>query len=410
MMSILTDCPTREKRGWLEQDHLNGPALRYNFGLAPLMAKTVQDMGDSQRANGLVPSTAPDYMRHPDNNKFCNPPEWGSACILVPWQQYQFDGDVDLLRNSYGTMTHYLAYLNSMAKDNLLNFGLGDWFSHEKTPVPLTGTAIYYHDVKILSQIATLLGKPDDAAQDDKLAQNILASFNQTFFKAATNTYATGSEGSNATALAFDLVAPSARAAVLDNLVQSFTAHQTTVGEVCLKYLLDVLAAGHSDLIYSTYNTDTSGYGLQVKLGKTSLTEGWDGGASQDHFMFGQLNEWLYSGLAGIQSDPQVPGFHKIIIKPAVVGDLAEVKARYDSAAGEIVSEWQRNGSTLRLYVVIPPNSTAMIEVPAAGADSVKEGGLPAGQAPGLKFVQMNASAAEFEAGSGDYHFESKLP
>jgi alpha-L-rhamnosidase len=411
MVSILTDCPTREKRGWLEEDHLNGPALRYNFGLATLMGKEVQDMTDSQRDNGLVPSTAPDYMRHPDNNKFCNPPEWGSACILVPWQQYQFDGDVALLRNSYGTMTRYLAYLNSMAKDNLLNFGLGDWFSHEKTPVPLTGTAIYYHDARILSQIATLLGKPDDAAHDDQLAQQILASFNQKFFDAGKNAYATDSEGSNAMPLALDLVDPSARAAVLDNVVQDFTAHQTTVGEVCLRYLLEVLAeGGHSDLIYSTYNTDATGYGLQVKLGKTSLTEGWTGGESQDHFMFGQLNEWLFSGLAGIQCDPQVPAFQKIIIKLAVVGDLTEVKAHYDSAAGTIVSEWQRSGSTLQLHVVIPPNATARIEVPAAGADSVKEGGLPAAHASGLKFAQMNAGAAEFEAGSGDYHFESTLP
>ena len=93
MVSVMTDCPTREKLGWLEEDHLNGPALRYNFDLPVLMTKMVADMADSQRANGMVPSTCPDYLRHPDNNHFVNPPEWGSACILVPWQQYAFDGD-----------------------------------------------------------------------------------------------------------------------------------------------------------------------------------------------------------------------------------------------------------------------------------------------------------------------------
>jgi alpha-L-rhamnosidase len=57
MMSTLTDCPTREKLGWLEEDHLNGPAFRYNFDLAALLGKMVHDMADSQRPDGLVPST-----------------------------------------------------------------------------------------------------------------------------------------------------------------------------------------------------------------------------------------------------------------------------------------------------------------------------------------------------------------
>ena len=153
MFSVMTDCPTREKLGWLEEDHLNGPALRYNFDMAPLMTKMVCDMGDSQRPNGLVPSTCPDYLRHPDNNKFVNPPEWGSACIIVPWQQYEFDGDVDLLRDHYEVMKRYIEYLKSSAKAGILNFGLGDWYDNlgfgpaKLTPIPLTATAFYYQDV-----------------------------------------------------------------------------------------------------------------------------------------------------------------------------------------------------------------------------------------------------------------------
>ena len=61
LMSVLTDCPHRERLGWLEQDHLNGPALRYEFDLAQFFTKTMNDMADSQLANGLVPTTAPEY-------------------------------------------------------------------------------------------------------------------------------------------------------------------------------------------------------------------------------------------------------------------------------------------------------------------------------------------------------------
>ena len=414
MVSVMTDCPTREKQGWLEEDHLNGPALRYNFDLATLMTKMAGDMADSQRASGLVPSTCPDYRRAPDNNKYTNPPEWGSACILVPWQQYQFDGDLELLRRSYDMMKKYVSFLTANSKDNLLNFGLGDWYDNQGfsspklTPIALTATAFYYEDARKLSQIATLLGKPDDAARYQQLATTILTSFNRTFFHAATNSYSTGSQASLAVPLALDMVAPSARAAVLDNLVKDFQAKQTTVGEVCLELLITALAeAGRSDLIFSTYNSSQSGYGLQVKLGKTSLTEGWNGGSSQDHFMFGQLDEWFFRHLAGIQDDPAAPGFKKIIIRPAVVGDLNWVKASYASIQGTIVSEWQRIGTNLTLHVIIPPNTTAKIYVPAASATQVTESGVPATRARGVKLVAAEAGAAIFEVGSGDFNFVS---
>ena len=382
MMSVLTDCPTREKLGWLEEDHLNGPALRYNFDLSTLLTKMVCDMADSQRPSGLVPSTCPNYLRLAENNRFANPPEWGSACIIVPWQQYQFDGDIDLLRGHYDTMKTYVAYLQAAANGNIVNFGLGDWYDNlgfgaaTLTPIALTATAFYYEDACILSRVAGMLAKSGDAATYKQLAAQILAAFNTKFFNATTNQYATGSQASDAVPLALQMVDAPSRPAVLENLVQDFQTKQTTVGEVCLEFLLNALAeGGRSDLIYKAYSSQASGYGLQVALGKTSMTEGWNGGASQDHFMFGELNEWMFAHLAGIQCDPAGPGFTKIVIQPAVVGDLAHVSASYDSITGKIVSEWQRTGSQVKLHVVIPPNTTATIYVPGTDASEARHVG-----------------------------------
>ena len=242
-----------------------------------MMRKMVGDMTDSQRDNGLVPSTCPDFPRWGEG-EFTNPPEWGSACIAVPWQQYQFDGDRALLRRDYDTMRRYVDYLSAKANDHIVNFGLGDWYDNRLegtstlTPIGLTATAFYYYDCRTLAQVATLVGKPEDAAKYDGLAEQILAAFTSKFFHADTDNYATGSQASNAFPLAMDMVAPERRPAVLANLASDMTAKGTTAGEVSLKYVLQALAEnGHSDLIDTTYGTEKSGYGLQVKQGKTSL-------------------------------------------------------------------------------------------------------------------------------------------
>ena len=413
MVSVLTDCPTREKLGWLEEDHLNGPSLRYNFDLSTLMSKMVGDMADSQRPDGLVPSTCPDFPQWGEG-AFTNPPEWGSACIAVPWQQYEFDGDLSLLRRDYDTMKRYVDYLSVRANDHIVNFGLGDWYDNQHegpstlTPIGLTATAFYDFDCRTLARIARLVGRPEDAARDNDLAAQIRAAYNQKFFHADTNNYATGSQASNAFSLAMDMVAPDRRAAVLENLVSDMQAKGTTAGEVSLRYVLEALAdGGHSDLIATTYGTDKSGYGLQVKQGQTSLTEGWNGDASQDHFMFGQINEWFFRDLAGIQDDPAGPGFRKIIIRPALVGDLTEAGASYDSLQGEIVSRWTRHGRALALNVTIPPNTTATVYVPARDAASVREGGRPASRSAGITGWGMQGAAAVFGVLSGTYSFTS---
>ena len=93
--SVITDCPHRERLGWLEQYHLHGPSLRYEFDLAQYYAKTMDDMADSQLANGLVPDIAPEYPVF--SGGFRDSPEWGSSAVIVPWQQYQFTGDETLL-------------------------------------------------------------------------------------------------------------------------------------------------------------------------------------------------------------------------------------------------------------------------------------------------------------------------
>ena len=200
LQSILTDCPHREKLGWLEIAHLMGPSIMFNYDVAALYAKIARDTAESQLPDGMVPTTAPEYSLHPGN--FRDSPEWGSAAVIIPWQLYQWYGDRRVLSECYPTMKRYVDYLTSRAQGHILAYGLGDWgdFPSVKehmgwaqlTPISLTDTAIYYYDATILAQTAAILDKPNDAKRYAALAEEIRTAFNRAFFNPKTNWYASG--------------------------------------------------------------------------------------------------------------------------------------------------------------------------------------------------------------------------
>ena len=427
MVSLLTDCPHRERLGWLEEDHLNGPALRYEFNLAQLFTKTLNDIADSQLTNGLVPTTAPEYTIFRDKtntnqlrNAFGDSPEWAATFILVPWQQYEFDGDLNLFHTHYDAMKAYLTFFGSRATNYIVNYGLGDWYDvgpkkpgvSQLTPIALTATAFYFQDAEIMAQAATLLGKDEDAKHFAELAEKIRAAFNENFYDATNRCYATDSQCANAIPLVMGLCETTNRAAVVEAIVRDVRSrgNALTAGDVGYRYLLRALAdGGRSDVIFDINNqTNKPGYGMQLAKGKTSLTEAWDGGSSQNHFMLGQIQEWFYHDLAGIQNAPGSAGFKQIVINPQPVGDVTWVKASYASIRGTIASDWRRNGDQFTLKVTIPANTTATVYVPAKSGDSVTESGQPATHSRGVRFLRMENGRAIFAVESGQYEFNSR--
>jgi len=420
LVSVLTDCPHRERLGWLEQYHLNGPSLRYDFDLAQLFTKGMNDMADSQLPGGLVPDIAPEYPVF--GWWFRDSPEWGSAFVIVPWQQYQFTGDPDLLRRFYGRMQRYTAYLGTKARGDVVNYGLGDWYDRgpnppgpsQLTPNALTATAFYYYDTWILAQAAELLGKPAEAGQYTAKAAEICAAFNRTFYHPAQGSYATGSQTANAIPLVMKLCPPANRAAVLNAIVANVRAHgnAVTAGDVGYRYLLRALAeGGRSDVIFDMNNhSDKPGYGYQLKRGATSLTEAWDANpsSSQNHFMLGQIMEWFYGDLGGIAPDPSHPGFQNILIHPQPAGDVSWARCAYDSIHGRIEVNWQKADGNLLLQVEIPAGTTATVYVPGTNLDSITESGLAVTRAAGVKFLRQGDACEVFEIGSGTYQFASR--
>ena len=185
--------------------------------MARMFTKGMNDMAEAQTDEGLVPNIAPEYTKF--KGAFRSAAEWGASFILVPWQQYEFCGDKDLLRRHFPAMKRYFAYLESRATNDIVSDGLGDWFdvgpkksgASQHTPPPVTASAFYFYDAKVLAQIAGVLGQAEDAKEFAAKAERIRRSYNATFFNATNGTYATGSQCANALPLVMGIVEPEHR-------------------------------------------------------------------------------------------------------------------------------------------------------------------------------------------------------
>lgn len=416
LASVVTDCPHREKLGWLEATHLMGNSIHYTYHINRLYAKIIDDMRASQLPDGLVPDIAPEYVVF--DGGFRDSPEWGSAYVILPWQMYRWYGDKRPLTENYEGMKKYVAYLASKSHRHIVTHGLGDWFDlgpnppgeSQLTSKGITATAIYYYDVCILARAAELLGRPDDGAYYRSLADSIKASFNERYFDPQTKRYDTGSQTAHALALYLELVDPADKDAVFSHLINDLKKrdYNQTSGEIGFRFLLHVLQqAGESEAIFTmNHRTNVPGYGFQLAKGATSLTESWAAlrYVSNNHCMLGHLAEWFYRAIGGIDQSPRSVAYRDLIIQPEPVGDLRFARTTFETDYGTVVSDWRRDDAGFHLQVEIPTNTTATVYFPYRRIKSVTKNGTDVTSA----LIPGERDRPCLRIGSGKYRFSAK--
>lgn len=384
--AVWTDCPSREKLGWLEQDWLNGEALVYNYDAHKMMEQTMQNIVDAQHDDGSMPEIAPEYTQFTGSwaRPFQESPEWGGAIIALPMLCLRHYGDLDLANHHYDAMKRYVDYLATQDSCYILRQGLGDWYDYgpgragfsKNTPMPLVSTAHYYQWMCNIYVLAKLLGHKEDSERFNLRADSIRQSFNRTFYDSQKKTYATGSQCSLALPLYLKMVPDSDYQAVFQHLIDDIKAHgnRLTTGDVGNRYLFSVLIEnGQRELLYTMLNhDDVPGYGYQIKKGHTTLTEQWDPdmGASMNHFMMAHIENFLIPDLLGIQRTGDL-----IEIEPHPVGDIVWCKGSTMSAHGIVKVEWHIDKDVFTLDIDIPEGGFADVYMPFSGhAESVTEG------------------------------------
>jgi alpha-L-rhamnosidase len=416
-LDVPTDCPQRDERlGWTGDAQVFARTATFNRDVAGFFTKWLQDLADGQNAEGAFPPVAP-FPPVPPNASVLQTdggPAWADAGTIVPWTMYEAYGDQRFLETQYASMVRYVDYLAASSRDLIRCYpgykgwpGFGDWLSiNAETPKDLIGTAFFAHSAGLLARAAAVLGKADDAARFTHLHQAVRQAFIERYLTPG-GLVAGQTQTACVLALHFDLLPAELRPAVVDALIrdtESRGQHLST-GFVGASYLPFVLSDnGQLDLAYKLlFQTTWPSWLYPVTQGATTIWERWDawtpehgyqdpGMNSFNHYAYGAVGDWLYRVVAGIQSDPEQPGYKHIILRPQPGGALTWARASYESPYGAISSAWRRTDEGLEWQVSIPPNSTASAHVPAAPGEQVLLDGQP-------------LVGAVIELGAGSYEF-----
>jgi hypothetical protein len=288
---------------------------------------------------------------------------------------YTWYADRKPMERAYPMMKRYVDYLGSKANGSIVSHGLGDWCDlgpsspgeSQLTPMALTATAIYYYDLTILAEMAEILGHKSDAAVLADSARAVKDAFGKRLINPVTRVVGSGSQTSYAMPLVVGLIPEEWKADVFQNLIHAVErdGYALTAGDVGYHYLVQALQdAGASELIFRMNSRDdVPGYGYQLKLGATALTESWPAlrYVSNNHMMLGHLMEWFYTGIGGIRQPAGSIGFDRIIIDPQPVGDITWANVTHTSLHGQIASKWKIDRTTFTLDIAIPVGSTAEV-------------------------------------------------
>ncbi len=429
-LDVPTDCPQRDERlGWTGDIQVFARTACFNMDSAAFLTKWLTDLADCQTECGSFPSIAPVVDDVPGTD---GGPGWADAAVVVPWTLYLCYGDTRVLERHYQAMKTYLEFLRTADPRGRHNYG--DWVNHDAhTPVDLVAVAFHAHVVGLVSRIAGVLGRRTDAKRFAGRFRRLRREF-QRRFVTGEGRLVGDTQTAYTLALRFDLLPKDLRPRAAEHLVRDIRHGRYTntwktrdgrlstgfLGTVHLPFALT--ETGHLDVAYGLLlNEDYPSWLFPVRNGATTIWERWDGwtpeGGFQDprmnsfnHYAYGAVGQWLYECVAGLDVDPDRPGYKHLIVRPRPLrgGRITSAKARLETMYGQAVSDWRVEGEDFVLDVAVPPNATATASVPADDAAAVTEGGRPAAQAEGVTFVGMREGAAVYEVGAGRYAFRSR--
>jgi len=417
---IPTDCPTRERAGWTGDWQIFVQTAAFLYDVAGFSTKWLRDLAAEQWSSGVVSNLAPSPPSESEGGflaELNGSAGWGDAAVIVPWEIYRAYGDRRLLEEQWPSMVAWLSYVQGAAAgarhpervarrseplphERYLwdsGFHWGEWLvpgedlkgadefeAFRRSDKADVATAYFAYSARLMSRIAEVIGRGDDAIRYGELADRVRAAW-QAEFIGPDGRLHPDTQANHVRALAFDLVPPQLRpdaAARLVELIRAADTHLAT-GFLATPYLLPVLAdAGRADVAYELLFSDTMPSWLSmIDRGATTVWERWNGVDSEgvpfeslNHYSKGAVISFLHRYIAGIRLLDGAPAYRHFRVQPLPGGGVTWAQAEHDSPYGRIESSWRIDGEELELTATVPPGTTAEIVLPDGTTETVTSG------------------------------------
>ena len=418
--SVPTDCPQRDERmGWLNDLTVSHEIALFNFDMARFFPKFAQDITDTQDGAGTITCVAPFRFGMRPADPVC------ASYLLLPARAYEFYGNRQAISDQFEGMKAWTDYLSSRTKDGIVDYSYyGDWCPprdflqdpngsgvSRDTPGLMISTGYLYYCERLISDMAGVLGRMDIASEYEGYALKTKEAFNREYWDEEKGGYASNNQASNAFAIYLGLAEGQRAERALENLVADVRArgHHLTTGNLCTKYLLDVLAAGGyvEDAWKLVTQTTYPSWGFMISKGATTVWERWeyltgDAMNSHNHPMMATVDAWFYRYILGINPTFDHPGFSRFTLKPCIPTDLEWAEGSLETVKGMVGSAWKKKGRTLIWKVEIPAGSIADVYVPSRTGTHVQCDGRR------VKAKSIDGYAV-LSLGSGSYELKSTL-
>ena len=401
LVSVQSDCPAREKFGYGGDLNATSEAFIYNFDMQSFYRKTIYDWVDAMKDSSFV-DTAPFT-----GIEYCGI-SWESAYLTTQYYLYLYYNDTDIINELYDRNIRWMDKVAMIHPEGIVDEGLSDHESLEPVPVQLTGTSHYLQCARIMKTFAREMGIAADVqkyeALADKLENQIRAEFWDKPYVGKINR-----QTLFATLLYHKIIPedeiPAAKDSLLTAITNGPSGHFNT-GIFGTKYVLETLAEyGAPNAVFDIVNSKIyPGWGFMIDQGATSIWETWkesDNTYSNNHPMFGTVSEWFYRWLAGIQPDPDHPGFKEFFLTPTMPEGLESVNCTYHSPYGAIISNWKKNASESYTYEISVPDGTkANITLPVSQSQTL---GIINGEGRNQSSRIDGLRSGQFSLQEGDY-------
>lgn len=367
-LDVPTDCPQRDERlGWTGDAQVFVRTASLNFDVERFFKKWLRDLAADQGRDGCVPHVIPNIFDDMGGSS-----AWSDAAVICPWEIYRTYGDKKILEDQFDSMKAWIDWMRERSENGRRSggFHFGDWLGLDSpegsykgsTPDDLIATTYYKYSTELFIKAAHALGR--DVSEYENIPAEAAAAFRREYMengrvKSATQTGCV-------LALFFDITDDRAATATQLNELVKRAGHLET-GFVGTPYLLHALSDnGYAETVYDLLlRREYPSWLYPISKGATTVWEHWDGikpdGTmwstdmnSFNHYAYGAVADWMYGAAAGINSDPDRPGFEHIIFRPVTDRRLDFVKASIDTRRGTVASEWRRENGRIKYIFTVP--------------------------------------------------------